>query len=111
MVVHELQAEVLVEQGDAVAHVVEDYLHDLARMLGVAPCRCSLRPRLLGHVARILGSLFGGGQSFLPLLQIRDIHVDRDKPAFGQRTVPDLQHRAVGASSLERVDALPHPQS
>ena len=84
LAVAELPAHVLVEQHDAVAHVVEHGLHDRARALDLVARRCGFRPRLLGGVARGFGRLLGGGERFLALLQFGDVAVDAEQAAVAQ---------------------------
>ena len=55
--VGELHVEILVEQHDAVAHVVEHGLHHLARRVDVAPRR--------------IGRLLGSGERFLAVSSAR----------------------------------------
>ena len=74
--VGELQCLVLVEQHDAVAHVVEHGLHHGATALNVA--------------LRRIGGLLGGGEGGLAVLQLGDVAMDDQHAAVVERMEIDL---------------------
>ena len=82
LVVAEHQIEVLVDQDDAVVHVVEDGLH---------------------HRAGALDVLLGGGQRLLALLQLGDIAVNAEHAAVRQRVVGELDVAAAQRAALVAV--------
>jgi hypothetical protein len=76
LAIDETDVEVLVEQLNALVHVVEHDLHHLARALGVGPGR--------------LGRLFGGCERRLAFLQLGDVAVNAQDGAVFERLVAHL---------------------
>ena len=98
--VGELPAHVLVEQHDAVAHVVEHGLHDRARALDLVARLGGFGARLLGGIARGFGGLLGGGERFLALFQLGDVAIDAEQAAIVERLEAELDDS--GRSAVRR---------
>ena len=86
-VVAEPEAELLVEQDNAVIHVVEHGLQDLAGVLDIR---------------------LGGGQRLLALLEVGDVAVEPEPAAVAQRLERELDVSAGGGAPLVAASARLH---
>ena len=93
--IDELPAHVLVEQHDAVAHVVEHGLHDLAGAIDLAARGGRFGARTLGGIARGFGGLLGGGERLLALLEVRDVAIDPEHSTVAERLEGELDESPV----------------